>query len=166
MDAADKATVVTFLQKVAHQYVYSLGLSEVEADALYVDVSLAIQTYFYAIFDVKLIITDFMGTITVDKIQEVMNSIEIINSLPNEYYLGEEDQEMNDNIVRAIYISNIIDELLSGDTLNTDYLIALVINGYFDFAYGFNYSGNIVIEDLVSDFKPQLSNLTKFILIP
>lgn len=159
MDETDKATVVTFLQKVAYQYVYSLGLPVLEADAMYLDISVAIQTYFYAIFDVKLIITDFMGTLTELKIQEVMDSIGIINSLPYEYFPGEEAQELNDNFVRAIYIANIIDELLAGDALDYDYLIALVITGYFDFAYGFIYTGPIDIEDLIIDLQTLIDDI-------
>ena len=159
MDETDKATVVTFLQKVAYQYVYSLGLPVLEADAIYLDISTAIQTYFYAIFDVKLIVTNFMGTLTELKIQEIMDSIEIINSLPYEYLPGEEAQELNDNFVRAIYIANIIDELLAGDSLDYDYLIALIINGYFDFAYGFNYTGTIVIEDLILELQTLIDDI-------
>lgn len=148
MDETDKATVLVLIDKVLYFYLNTLGLTPEETEIMYLELEPKVSNYFNAIFEVKEILTDFMATMTVEKIETVMYAINVMNSLPNEYLVGEE-LELNDNIVRAVYISMIIDTLLAGDTLNTDYLINLVINGYFDFEYGFSYEGDIVPAELV-----------------
>lgn len=153
MDDTDKATVLVMIDKVLYFYLNTLGLTPEETEVIYLEIEPKVSTYFYAIFEVKLILTNFMDTLTVEKIETVMNAINILNTLPNEYLEGEEELEFNDNLVRAVYISTIIDTLLAGDTLNTDYLINLGINGYFDIKYNFNYTGEIVIADLVLNLQ-------------
>lgn len=159
MDEMDKETVLTFANKVVYYYLTTLEMTTEERETLYLLIEPKISFYFEGLFDVKDIITNFMATMTTEKIQTVMDAIEVLNSLPYEYFEGEEALELNDNFVRAIYISTIISTLLADDTLDTDYLIELVINGYFDFSYGFMYEGTIVVDDLVLELQTLIDDI-------
>ncbi len=161
IDEADKAKIVELLQKIAFMYAYSQGLPELEADALYSKISTGINYYFYGIFQVKTVFTNFLATLSTFKIQTVMDNIAILDSLPQEweYLPGEEQQEFDDNIIRAVSIASIIDVLLTGDTLDTDFLIEMIIHGYFDFEYGFVYDGEVDVENLTLILQTLLADI-------
>jgi len=146
IDEADKAKIILLTQKIAYVYIYSMDLPALEADALYDNVTAAIENYFGSIFEVKTIFTNFLATLTEAKIQTVMDNIDILDVLPDEYLPGEEAEQLNDNIVRSVSMASIIDALLAGGTLDTDFLFELALYGYFDFAYGFTYDGTVDID--------------------
>jgi hypothetical protein len=146
----EKAIIIEFLNAVAFEYVSTRDdLTVEEKAALLATIEDAIEEYIGVAESIKTILSNFFGSITELKIQTVMDHVEILNTLPNEYLPGEEDQQLNDNFVRAISMAAIMDAMLADESLDTDLLLQLILNGYFDVTYQFNYTGTVDIPALL-----------------
>ncbi len=146
----EKAIIIQFLNAVALEYVSSRSdLTVEQQQALLTTIENAIVEYIGVAESFKTILSNFLGSITELKVQTVMDNVEILNTLPDEYLPGEEAQQLNDNFVRAISMADIIDAMLADDSLDTELILQLVLEGYFDFAYQFNYTGTVDIPALL-----------------
>lgn len=155
-DSADQIVIETFITKVVYFYVGTMELPELEAEEFASMLSTKLINYLLDFALLKDEISAFLPTITVSDIEIIMNSINIMSSLPEPM---DEEEELNNNLIRAIEMAKIIDVLLAGDVMNTDHVVSMVVSLYFDISNGFMYDGSVDLETLSVDLQGMVDDI-------
>jgi len=135
----DEVIINDFLDALVVAVIPQIGVPEEDQAALITDIQSALDFYVGSVLYAPGMMAEFLAGLTAEEIQMVVDSIMIINALP-----GIDPDE--DNMVRAVAIANIVVALLADGSLNTDFVIACYVIGYFDVAYQFQYDGPIDLE--------------------
>jgi len=120
-------TLTLFLDQVMGSYIRNceLDFSDSEEIALILSMNIIIEDYFQNILALVPIFNSFLDSLTLEKIQIVMDQTALLNLLPTE-------DDNADNLVRLQAISNILVALLGDGSLDTDAIIDTLIGLIYD----------------------------------
>lgn len=119
-DSADQATLIQFGQDFAELYIPTLELDPTEEAALISTIQTAIASYVTSTDAVITELLDFLNTISVQKVDAIMNIVNISNQI-----------DPSNNAI-AIAVANAIDTVLGDDSLDFDLVVGFVVDGAFD----------------------------------
>lgn len=117
---ADAQNMIQFSKDISGMFVMTLGLDPTEEAAMITTINTEIETYFTMVGDVVEELLSFMDSISVAKVNAIMDFVDLMNS------------ETATQYETAIAVATVIDVVLGDDSIDLTLLANYAIDGLFD----------------------------------